>query len=135
MSKISRKISNGILIEVIPEYISPENHQDDSRNYFSYTITITNQREDRVQLLSRHWIIINSEGHREDVLGDGVVGYTPKLLPGQSFTYTSYCPIDTEWGTMEGEFKFADENGDFFRVEIPRFYLVVPTLLDTSIQN
>ncbi len=133
MSKISKKISNGILIEVIPEHISPDNHQDGSKNYFSYTITITNQREDRVQLLSRHWIIINSEGHREDVRGDGVVGYTPKLLPGQSFTYTSYCPIDTEWGTMEGEFTFVDGNGAFFHVEIPRFYLIVPALRDTNV--
>lgn len=128
----SSKISNDILIEVVPEYISPEKTQGDNRNFFSYTITITNLGQKQVQLLSRHWVIINAEGIREEVVGEGVVGFTPKLYKGQSFTYTCHCPIDTEWGTMEGEYTFKDEEGVLFQVEIPRFYLVVPELLNDN---
>lgn len=129
MNTNNKKISNDVLVEVVPEYISPERVQGDSRNFFAYTVTLTNLGQKQVQLLSRHWIIINADGIREEVRGDGVVGFTPKLLPGQSFTYTSNCPMDTEWGTMEGEYTFITDEGVFFQVEIPRFYLVVPTLL------
>lgn len=128
MNKSSDTTSNGIRVKVTPYYIPVEETPGDGRHYFSYTVTITNSGEEWVKLLSRHWIIINSEGVQEEVVGEGVVGYFPELNPGQSFTYTSFCPIDTEWGTMEGTYQFIKENGSMFEAEIGRFYLVAPDL-------
>ncbi|MCO5251050.1 MAG: Co2+/Mg2+ efflux protein ApaG [Ignavibacteriae bacterium HGW-Ignavibacteriae-1] len=132
MNTKNQKITNEILVEVVTEYISPDRVQGDSRNFFAYTVTLTNLGKKQVQLLSRHWIIINADGNRDEVRGDGVVGFTPKLFPGQTFTYTSNCPMDTEWGTMEGEYTFITDEGVFFQVEIPRFYLVIPALLSNQ---
>ena len=89
-----------------------------------YRVTVSNESDRWVKLLSRHWIIIDAEGNREDVKGDGVVGYQPELKPGDTFTYTSYCPLDTDWGTMEGTYKMLNEDASTFEVEIGRFYLV-----------
>ena len=77
-----------------------------------------------MRLLSRQWIIINAEGDRQDVEGPGVVGYLPEMAPGESFEYTSSCPIDTNWGTMEGSYTFMEEDGNKIKAAIGRFYLV-----------
>ena len=123
---ISEKITNNIKISVNPVFIPAEQTPMDGRNYFAYTITITNLGEEWAKLLNRHWIIIDSEGNTEEVIGEGVVGYFPELEKDQSFTYTSYCPITTDWGTMEGFYQFIRRNGSLFDVEVPRFYLISP---------
>ncbi len=79
-----------------------------------------------VQLVSRHWIIIDAYGRREDVSGPGVVGQTPRLEPGKAFKYQSFCPLRTVWGTMEGEYQMRYDDGETFDVQIARFYLKVP---------
>ena len=89
-------------------------------------ITIKNEGSEWAKLISRHWIIINSAGDKEEVVGPGVVGYTPELKPGDTFTYTSYCPLSTAWGTMEGSYSFIRRDGSEFKAEIDRFYLVSP---------
>ncbi|MBI5473397.1 MAG: Co2+/Mg2+ efflux protein ApaG [Ignavibacteriae bacterium] len=90
---------------------------------FAYRIVLTNEGSRRVKLLSRHWIIINGDGDREEVRGRGVVGKTPSLAPGDTFEYTSFCPLDTEWGTMEGTYQMQREDGVSFDAVIGRFFL------------
>lgn len=116
--------TKGIRIQVFPEYLQDQSDPDQKQFFFSYRVLITNQNENSVRLLSRHWVIINAEGDRQDVEGPGVVGYLPELAPNESFEYSSSCPIDTNWGTMEGSYTFMGENGTKFKAEIGRFYLV-----------
>jgi ApaG protein len=74
--------------------------------------------------VSRHWVIVDSDGKREEVRGKGVVGDFPKLALGESYSYVSYCPIATTWGTMEGSYTFERDDGTRFQVGIGRFFLV-----------
>jgi len=116
--------TNGIRIQVFPEYLQDQSDPDQKQFLFSYRVLITNQGDKSVRLLSRHWIIINAEGDRQDVEGPGVTGYIPELTPGESFEYTDSCPIDTNWGTMEGFYTFMEENSAKFKAKVGRFYLV-----------
>jgi len=117
-------ITDDIKVEVFPEYLPEQSEPEKNRYFFSYRVLITNLSNKPVRLISRHWIIINAEGDREDVEGPGVVGYLPELNPGESFEYSSSCPMDTEWGTMEGTYTFMREDGEKFKAKIGRFYLV-----------
>ncbi len=118
-------ITEGIRVQVIPEYIPQDILKgEEGKYYFSYTVTIINEGTQWAKLLSRHWIIIDADGNRTDVVGEGVVGYFPELELGESFTYTSYCPLDTQWGTMEGEYQMRRRDGSIFTVKIARFYLL-----------
>jgi ApaG protein len=123
----------GIRVEAYPSYIAPgrESHEHE-QNYFSYRIRITNTRQDRVQLLHREWLIINADGQEHRVDGPGVVGNMPELLSEEVYEYTSYCPMDTSWGTMEGYYTFVTANAEKLRVRIERFYLVIPELIDVE---
>lgn len=91
---------------------------------FRYKVTMTNVGEGTSRLLSRHWLIVDGEGKREEVRGRGVVGEYPSLAGGESYSYVSYCPLSTAWGTMEGSYTFEREDGTRFDVAIARFYLV-----------
>ena len=122
--KGSECVTNGIRITVMPEFIPGLYHGQKGKNLFSYLVTISNESNEIVRLLSRHWIIIDADGRKEEVDGTGVVGYNPELQPGTSFTYSSYCPIDTEWGTMEGSFTMKLGDGLEFDAKIERFYLI-----------
>lgn len=124
LNKSSNTVTEGIRIIVEPEHISLKEIGSDKKNMFMYRVIVSNEGNSWAKLLSRHWIIIDADGNREDVSGDGVVGYQPELKPGDTFTYTSYCPLDTDWGTMEGTYKMIRENGSTFSAEIGRFYLV-----------
>lgn len=126
MSKciLSEMVTSGIRVKAVPSYIPENSRPEEEKFFFSYTIAITNETNAPVQLLSRHWIIINSEGDREEVTGPGVVGKTPLIEPGETFEYTSFCPLNTEWGTMEGSYRMIDQHGSEFDVQIDRFVLV-----------
>ena len=126
MNKKSDCITEGIRIMVDPEYIPGELVSTNGKYLFSYRVRIVNEGDLPAQLITRHWIIINSEGKTENVLGEGVVGRQPKLNPGEEFKYTSYCPLDTPWGTMEGTFQMIRNDGTEFNAIIERFYLVSP---------
>lgn len=116
--------THGFRVEVSPEYL-PEHSRPEQRKYvFGYRVRITNETGPRARLKSRHWVIVDADGDRHDVVGDGVVGHQPDLAPGQAFEYTSYCPLETTWGTMEGGFTFIAEDGKSFEVAVGRFYLV-----------
>jgi ApaG protein len=116
-------ITSGIRVAVSPSFMPEHSDIGEGRYIFGYRVRISNESEQRVQLQSRHWIIIDGDGERAEVEGEGVVGQQPMLEPGQSYTYSSYCPLATEWGTMEGWYTFRDQTGAELRVEIGRFFL------------
>ena len=118
-----------VRIQVFPEYIPEQSSPEINRFSFSYRVIISNLGESKVKLLSRHWLIINAEGDQERVDGPGVVGYTPELEAGESFEYSSHCPINTNWGTMEGSYTMRREDGSKFEANIERFYLVSDEVL------
>ncbi len=122
--KGSECVTRGVRITVMPEFIPEIYHGRKGKNLFSYLVTISNESNELVRLLSRHWIIIDADGRKEIVDGSGVAGHKPELRPGTSFTYSSYCPLGTEWGTMEGFFTMAGGDGEEFEAKIGRFYLV-----------
>ena len=94
--------------------------------FFLYTIRIANEGTDTVQLLTRYWIITDATGHVEEVRGPGVVGEQPILAPGETFEYTSGCPLGTPFGTMKGTYQMITRAGERFDVEIAEFELSEP---------
>lgn len=123
-------VTRGVRVAVEPRYL-PEQSDPNNRHYlFAYQVTIRNDGEQPVQLLSRHWVITNGEGHVEEVRGAGVVGYQPRLAPGEQFQYTSGCPLDTPVGTMHGSFQMVVEGGEKFDAAISPFRLAVPGILN-----
>ena len=113
-----------VLVNVIPQYIAKESIPEKKRFVFSYTVTIDNQSDLSVQLLSRHWIITNGETLKsQEVRGDGVVGKQPRIKPGSSYTYTSGTVMESPVGTMQGAYRMIDENGEYFDALIPVFTL------------
>ena len=110
-------------VRVVPRYL-PEQSDPLPENYgFAYTITLSNLGDAPAQLISRHWIILDADVHREEVRGLGVVGQQPLIKPGEGFEYTSGCRLHTPTGTMEGSYRFVREDGESFDVPIPRFVL------------
>jgi ApaG protein len=128
----SEAITQGIKIQVEPEYVPEQSSPELGKYLFAYRVTLTNEGDKWAKLISRHWIIINADGDREDVDGPGVVGYTPELSPGESFEYTSFCTLNTNWGTMEGSYQMIRENGDLFDADIARFYLYDPAMVSSG---
>lgn len=118
--------TDGIRV-VATAFFIPEKSNPGEREYlYGYTITMENVGETPCQLVSRRWTIIDSLGREEVVEGAGVVGQTPRLEPGQSFKYQSFCPLRTAWGTMEGVYHFKRDDGSMFDVRVGRFYLIMP---------
>ncbi|MBU4612187.1 Co2+/Mg2+ efflux protein ApaG [Achromobacter sp. GG226] len=116
-------------VTVVPRYL-PEQSDPARRQYvFAYTIRITNTGAHPAQLISRHWIITDGDERTEEVRGLGVVGQQPLLPPGESFEYTSGCPLSTPVGTMRGTYHCVGENGVPFEVDIPEFVLAMPRTL------
>ncbi len=123
-------LTRGIRILVRPEYLAADSQPENGHYLFAYHITIRNEGELTVQLDSRHWIITDGEGHVDEVRGPGVVGQHPRLEPGASFAYTSYCPLGTPVGTMQGSFRMVSDGGETFDARIAPFRLAVPGSLN-----
>lgn len=121
--------TSGIRVRVRPEYQTEQSSPDEGYYFWSYTVTISNEGEVPVQLKTRFWQITDSVGRTEEVRGPGVVGQTPLIEPGQSFTYTSGCPLSTPSGIMVGSYQMAGEAGRLFDVAIPAFSLDSPFTL------
>lgn len=118
--------TRGWEVSVQPAFV-PERSDPMARTWvFSYKIKITNKSEAPARLISRHWVIVSAHGQSDEVRGDGVVGSQPRLEPGESFTYQSFCPLPTSWGTMEGTYSMRTDDGEHFDVAVGRFYLVGP---------
>jgi ApaG protein len=123
----SDTLTEGIRVQAAARYAAAESQPDNSQYLFVYKVRITNEGRERVQLRTRHWIILDANNQRQDVRGSGVVGNTPKLAPGESFEYESSCPLRTRWGTMEGSYSFTRDDGSKLEVAIGRFFLVPST--------
>lgn len=125
--EMSDTVTQGIRVGAAAFYLPQESDPDEDRYAFGYTIVIANEGDQPAQLLRRHWVIIDANGHREDVRGPGVVGETPRLEPGQAFKYQSFCPLKTRWGTMEGSYTMQRDDGETFEAQVARFYLRLPS--------
>ena len=123
----SEAVTNNVRVEVESQYASEHSQPFQNQWFFYYTIRITNESDETVQLLSRHWIINDAGGHVEEVRGPGVVGDQPVLAPGESFQYTSGCPLKTSTGVMHGTYQMVvTDGGKRFDVEIAPFALHEP---------
>ncbi len=118
-----------IQVAVQVRYLADQSNEAENRHVFAYTITLTNEGGYAVQLLSRHWIITDSNNHVQEVKGKGVVGEQPVIKPGQSFEYSSGTVLATQVGTMSGSYLMQVVDGGEFSVPIPTFVLSVPRTL------
>ncbi len=122
------KTTHAIEVTVEPQFLADQSKPEASRWFWAYTITIKNCGSHTVQLMSRHWRITDANGRMEDVKGPGVVGEQPTLTPGDSFSYTSGCPLPTPSGIMVGTYQFQDQAGEAFDVDVPAFSLDSPSV-------
>ena len=122
----SEAITNNVRVEVESQFVPDRSQPFEQLWHFMYTVRITNEGDETVQLLSRHWIITDGCGRTEEVRGPGVVGEQPVLAPGETFQYTSSCPLPTATGLMRGAYQMVTEGGDHFDVEIAPFALNEP---------
>jgi ApaG protein len=125
-SSSSEAVTNSVRVEVEARYAAEHSQPFQSHWFFHYSVRITNEGDETVQLISRHWIITDAAGHTEEVKGPGVVGEQPVLSPGESFQYTSGCPLKTSSGLMRGTYQMVTEDGEHFDVEIAPFSLNEP---------
>jgi len=120
---MSEALTRGIRVEVLSQH-SPENSRPAQGEWvFQYTVRITNQSAETVQLVSRHWIITDALEQVEEVRGPGVVGEQPTLAPGEGFQYSSWCPLKTPTGMMHGTYQMVSASGGKFDIEIAPFAL------------
>ena len=122
----SEAITKNIRVRVRAQYDSSRSSPQQSQWFFLYTVNITNEGRDTVQLISRHWVITDGMGIVEEVRGPGVVGNQPVLAPGQSFEYTSGCPLTTPFGSMHGTYQLITQGNEQFDIEIAPFTLTEP---------
>ncbi|MBN9073583.1 MAG: Co2+/Mg2+ efflux protein ApaG [Rhizobiales bacterium] len=121
-----RAVTRGIEVSVTPIYLPERSAPEESRYFWAYRVTIDNQSDEFVQLLSRYWRITDGNGRVEEVNGPGVVGEQPEFDPGDSFQYTSGCPLTTPSGIMVGRYTMRNAEGEMFEIDIPAFSLDVP---------
>ena len=122
-------MENNIKITVKVTPIETQTTPFKSQYAFAYTITISNQGKVGSRLINRHWFIQDETGYIEEVIGEGVVGEQPHLLPNESFQYTSGAIIKTPTGTMKGKYNMISDTGEHFNVEIAEFVLSKPYTL------
>ncbi|MDX1497954.1 MAG: Co2+/Mg2+ efflux protein ApaG [Salinisphaeraceae bacterium] len=127
---MSETTTRGLRIRARPSYVPEQSSPEEGRYLFAYHISIENGGNETVRLLSRHWIITDGDGDTSEVEGQGVVGEQPELQPGQSFEYTSACPLPTPVGTMHGSFRMVTESGEQFDALINAFTLAIPGALN-----
>lgn len=120
---------NNITVDVETHYIEEQSNPDQNYFVFAYTITIQNQGMQAAQLLTRHWVITDSNHKVQEVRGDGVVGEQPILEPGEQFVYTSGTMIETSVGTMKGSYLMRADDGSRFDAPVEEFVLSTPRVL------
>ena len=123
-----RAVTRKIEVTVEPHFMPDRSSPDDQRFFWSYTIVITNAGSETVQLRTRHWIITDATGRKQEVRGEGVVGEQPVLAPGERYQYTSGVPLPTASGFMTGRYQMiATESGEPFEIDVPAFSLDSPS--------
>ena len=119
-------VTHGIRVRVNPEFKSDQSTPEENYYFWTYTVEIINEGAETMHLRSRVWQITDTRGHREEVRGPGVIGQTPHIAAGESFSYTSGCPLRTPSGIMVGSYQMADGTGKLFDIAIPAFSLDSP---------
>lgn len=127
---MSTAVTEGIEVAVQGAFRPDRSEPAQERFLYTYTVRIRNGGASAARLVSRHWIITDARGEREEVKGEGVVGQQPRLEPGQSFDYTSFCVLRTPLGQMRGTYTMARDDGRTFQAEIAPFALAVPAALN-----
>ena len=118
--------TRGLKVRVRPEHLPQQSDPEAGLWAWAYHIEILNLGAETVQLIARHWIITDATGRVEEVQGLGVVGEQPTLRPGESYAYTSGCPLPTSSGTMAGQYLMISDRGEQFHIDIPAFSLDLP---------
>jgi ApaG protein len=118
-----RTVTRDIEVTVSPRFLSDRSSPDNGYFFWAYSIEITNNGRETVQLKTRHWRITDANGRLQEVKGAGVVGEQPVLKPGESFEYTSGVPLPTPSGFMVGSYGMVSEAGETFDIDIPAFSL------------
>ncbi|QEY60988.1 Co2+/Mg2+ efflux protein ApaG [Metapseudomonas lalkuanensis] len=113
-------------VSVVTRFLPEQSQPDENRFAFAYTVTIQNNGELPAQLLTRHWVITDGDGHVQEVRGAGVVGQQPRIDPGASHTYTSGTVMATRVGSMQGSYQMVADDGKRFDAIITPFRLAVP---------
>lgn len=126
LGPLSDAVTRGIRVEVLSRYAAENSRPQQGQWLFEYTVRITNQASETVQLISRHWIITDAAGHTQEVKGPGVVGNQPVLGPGESFKYSSWCPLEMPVGMMHGTYQMVTAGGEQFDIQIAPFGLKAP---------
>ena len=121
-------ITNGISVTVMPVYIDERSDPENGHHFWAYRVIVENGSAETIQLLSRYWKIVDAEGHVEEVEGEGVVALQPVIPPGDDFSYTSGCPLNSTSGIMQGHYIVSNPDGAQFAIEIPAFPLDLPGL-------
>ncbi len=114
--------TQGVGVSVTPNLIAQDEQDGKDLYLYSYEVEIKNNTKDEIALKSRHWIIRDGEGKEEHVIGDGVIGEQPVIAPGENYTYTSGCPLNTATGSMRGQYE-VEKAGKKEKVKIPLFFL------------
>ena len=121
-------VTRDVTVRVAVSFLAEQSAPEQGRWFWSYHIRIENRGSTTVQLLARHWRIVDGRGNVHEVRGQGVVGDMPVIGPSESYDYVSGCPLDTASGSMSGHYQLVDESGDPFEVEIPEFQLLSPAV-------
>jgi ApaG protein len=127
---MSSTVTEGIRVTVQPSFWPERSSPESGQFAFAYAVRIANEGTLVAQLRSRHWIITDANGHVEEVKGEGVVGETPKLGPGERFEYRSWAMLRTPFGTMRGSYTFVRPDGSTFQARIAEFALTKPNALN-----
>jgi ApaG protein len=127
--QMSEADMNNIEVDVETRYIEDQSNPEQNYYVFAYTITIQNKGQQSAKLLTRHWVITDSNQKVQEVRGDGVVGEQPLLKPGEQFVYTSGTMLETDVGTMKGSYQMLADDGSHFDATIDEFVLSPPRVL------
>jgi ApaG protein len=126
---MTEQTHNDIRVEVETAYVAAQSDPEQKRFVFSYTITIRNQGGVPAKLLTRHWLITDSNGKVQEVRGEGVVGEQPHIQPGEDYRYSSGAVLETPVGAMQGAYQMVNDQGETFDAPIAPFRLAVPGML------
>lgn len=130
MSNASTMITTDVSVSVVSQYIAQQSIETEQQFVFSYTITITNNSAETVQLLSRYWLITDANGDTSEVSGEGVIGQQPFIKANENFTYSSGCLLKSPLGNMQGHYQMQTSSAKLIQVDIPVFRLAKPNILN-----
>lgn len=115
-----------IQVEVFPTFVPERSSIAHKQYFYAYRVVVTNNSDCEIKIIHRHWKIKDGNGKAYDVQGSGVVGEQPSIAPGESFEYTSFCPLHSPYGNMRGKYQMINEFGDKFWVTVPLFFFRPP---------